>query len=338
MISDEPVSPLLETRGDEGDALRQRVFGSEEESPPVVQNGARSKRRHRLVKIAAGLVVTLLALAAIGAGAVVWLGTEGGHAWLARQLEENISSQIRGHLTVGHLDHADLHHVVARDVTFWDESGRPVIEADEVEMSYELDELVGGHFVSHASHAHGGRVILETNAEGELLINRAFRSSHPGPPGQPVGPDVVHLENLEVTDVTVTMALGDAPVATLRRLAATVLVRAPDRGAAIVEADHVHGGLHVAAPIPFDLRVIAGSLAVDGAAHRRIHIDLPARMGSERIGIEVTALARPDETLTVDARIRPHGLGAMLSASGMISQAMIAETQSPLLDVTVELQ
>jgi hypothetical protein len=132
--------------------------------------------------------------------------------------------------------------------------------------------------------------------------------------------------------------LGAAPHTTLAHVGAEVVVRAPENGAAIVDASHVHGALHVDAPIPFDLRVLAASLAIDGGAHRRIHIDLPSRMGSERIGVEVTALAQPDETLRVDARIRPHGLGAMASAAGMISQALLAETATPVLDVTVELQ
>jgi hypothetical protein len=54
-------------------------------------------------------------------------------------------------------------------------------------------------------------------------------------------------------------------------VAALVLVRAPDHGSAIVGARRVRGRLHVAAPIPFDLRVLAGSLAVDDAVTSSRH-------------------------------------------------------------------
>ena len=284
------------------------------------------------------LAVLLLVVVALGFGAFSWLGSEDGHQWIARQLEVNISSQIRGHLVIGHLDAIDLDHVVGTDVRFIDEGGRPVIVVDHVDMQYEASELLSGHFVSYSAQARGGQLLIETDRHGVLVVNRAFQSAHMGPPGQPIGPDVVHLENLDVSDVTVTTALGAAPVATLRGVSALVLVRAPDHGAAFVEAHHVSGALNVAAPIPFDLRVIAASLVVDGAAHRRAHIDLPSRMGSERIGIEITALTLPGNNLHVDARIRPHGLMAMLAATSMIAQCLLAETATDALDVTVELQ
>ncbi len=328
----------------QSEAFRAQVFGTEEAPPettteaPPVASPPPPKKSRRLWKILGGIVCLGVALVALGAGMIDWLTTEDGHQWIARQLEANISSQIRGHLTVEHLDDIDLHHVVAHGVVFWDESGRPVIEAHEVDMSYELGDLVHGHFVSHHARATGGRVLMETDASGELLINRAFRSAHPGTPGQPVGEDVVHLDHLETRDVALILHLGSAPLCTLSRVGAMVMVRAPDHGAAIVDADHVHGMLHVEAPIPFDLRAIAGSLAVDGAARRRIHIDLPSRMGDEHIGLEVTAMVQPDDSFHVDARIRPHGLSAMFAAAGMISQALIAETQTPALDVTVEMQ
>lgn len=266
-----------------------------------------------------------------------WAESEDGHRWIARRVEEIISGQIRGHLEIGQVDRADLHHIAARDVVFSDESGREVIRADKADLTYDFEQLLRGRFVSYGGRVHGGRVRLETLGH-ELLLDRAFRSSHPGPPGQPVGQDVVHLENLEVDDVSLSVHLGDAPVAVFRRLSAVVLVRAPDRGAAIVAADAVSGRLHVAAPIPFDLRVAGASFLVDGASPHRVQLDLPSHMGTERIGVEVSVRASPDQQLFVDARLRPHGLGAMLAASGMISQALIAETQSPQLDVTVEMQ
>jgi hypothetical protein len=279
-------------------------------------------------------IVPILIVSVIAS--LAWARSDAGHAWIARRLEETISSQIRGHLEIGTLDSADLHHVSAHDVRFFDESGRIVIAADEAELDYDLGALVHGRFVSPRGHAHGGHVFLQTAADGTLFLDRAFRSAHPGPPGAPIGDDVVHLENLMVDDVTLVAAVGSAPTATVREVGATVLVRAPENGAAAVGAQRLHGAVHVAAPIPFDLRIVSGTFDVDGAARRRAHVAMPSRMGSEHVDIEVTVTTTGHDVFHVDARIRPHGVSATLAAAGMISQALVAETQSDVLDVTVE--
>lgn len=339
--TDSTAAPTLdlEQKSHQGDELfadaRAREAEVRAETPAVEQALRPKPRKRRALAIVASLLIALLA---IGIGVYSWINTDEGHQWIARQLEEVISGQIRGHLVVGHLDEIDLHHVVGTDIRFEDESGRPVIVADHVDMAYELSELTGGHFVSHSSHVDGGRVIIETDHDGVLLVNRAFMSAHPGASGAPVGADVVHLDHLQANDVSVVTSLGAAPTATLSHLGAMVMVRAPENGAALVDADHVHGHLNVAAPIPFDLNIVASSLLVDGAAHRRVHLDMPARMGSERIDIEVTALTQPDDSLHVDAYIRPHGLSAMIAATGMIAQCLLAETATSALDVTVEMQ
>ncbi|MFO0683957.1 MAG: hypothetical protein U0234_18030 [Sandaracinus sp.] len=281
----------------------------------------------------------LLASVVASFGVRTWLATSRGRDFVARQVEAVISDQIRGHLVIEHLDEVDLSHVRGRGVRFEDESGRPVLEADEALLFYELSEVIHGRFVSRRGEIHGGHVWIETSTSGEPLLSRAFHSAHPGEPGAPIGADVVHLEGLHVTDVVVELDLGDAPTATLRHVASDVTLRAPENGAAIVGTRATSGYLHVAAPIPFDLRVAGATLDVDGSARRRIHLRMPSHMGHERIGIEVTANARPDEGLVVDARIRPEGLSAMLAAAGMIGQATIAEAASGgVLDVTVEMQ
>lgn len=285
------------------------------------------------------VLLASLALAALGLSLRTWLASSDGRDFVARRIEEVVSGQIRGRLTIAHLDALDLSSVHGRGIRFADESGRPVLEADEARLAYELSDLLAGRFVSHHGEVHGGHVWIEAGSTGEPLLSRAFRSAHPGAADAPVGADVVTLEGLHVTDVVVTLALGDAPSTTLRRVGADVTLHAPENGAAIVATRATSGLLHVAAPVPFDLRVAGAALDVDGAARRRIHLSLPSRMGHERVGIEVTARARPDESLVVDARIRPEGLSAALAASGMITQAMIAEAASGgVLDVTVEMR
>ncbi len=305
-------------------------------STKAPEGSARAARRR------AALRVVLVSMLVLGVGLFAlrtWLATASGRSFVARQVESAISGQIRGHLLIEHLDEVDLSHVAGRGIRFEDELGRPVLEADEAVLHYELADALEGHFVSRRGEVHGGHVWIESGSDGEPRLSRAFRSAHPGSPGAPIGADVVHLEGLHVTDVVVELDLGDAPTATLRRVTADVTLRAPENGAAIVQSRATSGALHVAAPMPIDLRVAGARLDVDGGARRRIQLRMPGHMGHERIGIEVTADARADQSLVVDARIRPHGLSAALAAAGMISQAMIAEAASGgILDVTVEMQ
>jgi hypothetical protein len=304
--------------------------------------GARGRRRRRAWRPRGRLSFADLGGVVILAAALytvvpAWARSEGGRDVLARRIEEALDDEIRGYATIGSLDRIDASGVAATDVAFFDESGRVVIEAEQVELEIDWDELFGGHVVSPRGHVHGGRVVMETLASGELLIDRAFESPHPGPPGEPIGPDVVRLERLAVDDVTVLIDIHDAREVRAARTSAIVLVRAPEHGSARMRADRIDAALHLDAPIPQDMAIEDGRFELDGAARRRSRIDFPSHLGGEPLHLTVTIRADAHENMHVAVTLTPQSFGAALTSAPLVAQAMVLETMSDAIDVTVEL-
>jgi hypothetical protein len=279
------------------------------------------------------VVVTAILYTAVPA----WASSARGRDVIARQIETLLDGEIRGHVTIGSLDRLDAEGVAATDVVFYDESGHVVIAVDQVELDVDWDELAHGHVVSTRGHAHGGRVVLETLASGELLIDRAFESAHPGPPGSPVGPDVVRLERLAVDGVEVVVAIDGSRPVRASHLSAILIVRAPENGSARIHADRIGAQLHIDSPIPQDLVIANGHFELDGASRRRSRIDFPTHVGGEPLHVEVAIRADASEDMHVAVTLTPESVGAVFTCGPLIAQAMILETMSDAIDVTVEL-
>ncbi len=285
----------------------------------------------------ADLVALSLIAATLCVAIPAWARSEEGRAAIAHEVEQLLDGQIRGYVTIGSLDRVGMDGVTASNVIFYDESGRVVIEADEVELEVDWDELSRGHFVSPRGRVHGGRLVLETLASGELLADRAFESAHPGPPGSPIGPDVVRLERLAIDHVTVLIAVHGAREVRATRLSAIVLVRAPENGSPHVRADRIDGHLLIDAPIAQNLEIERGHFVLDGAARRRSRMDFPTHVGGEPLRVEVTVRADAHENMHVGVTLTPQSVGAVFTSGALIAQALILEAMSPALDVTVEL-
>jgi hypothetical protein len=284
----------------------------------------------------AALVIVLVLITGVLA-ALVYLRTDDGHAWVARRLESSIGSGIRGSLSIGNLDHIGRRGVGATHVVFSDEHGRPVIEADDVELAVDWGALVSGRFVSPRGWVRGGTVYLETMPSGDLRIDRAFESPNPGPPGQPIGEDVVRLENLLAENVRVVMSVAGAPGTRATHLSTICLVRAPEHGSAILEARQIRGQLRIEAPSPIDLDVSHGRLALDGGSRHRAQLDLPSGSGSHRIGVAIAVLADAQERMHVDVSLSPSSGVAALASAPMIAQALAADVLSSSIDVSIQM-
>jgi hypothetical protein len=278
-------------------------------------------------------VALLLALA----GVWLWLSSESGRGSVARLIERVASAEIRGSVVAGTLDEMSLGGVVGHHIRFLDESGALVLEADEAELAVDWGQLILGHFVSPHGRVHGGRVILQTNASGTLLIDRAFESPDPGPSGQPIGADLVRLEALAVSDIDVRIAIHGAPEMRVQHAAAIVLLRAPDHAGARVRADRIDAGLHLDAPIGIDMTIEDGTLTFDGDARRRAVIRLPATMNGQAMAVDLIVRADAHDDLRVSAHLIPSGVGAAMSQAPLLVQALLAETLTDALDVTVDL-
>jgi hypothetical protein len=278
----------------------------------------------------------LLLLAILYVAVPVWARSESGRETLARGIESVIDDQIRGSVRIGAIDRIDEEGIAGRDIVFFDESGRRVLEADDVELAIDWDELTRGHVVSPRGTVRGGRVLLETIASGELLIDRAFESAHPGESGAPVGEDVVRLENLVASNIQVLIRIHGGGSITARRVSTEVLVRAPENGSALLQAERVRALLHIEAPIPIDLDVRRGQVDLDGSARRRSSIDFPSTIGGEGVRVTVVVRADQDENMHLDVRLHPESVGAMFTGAHLFTQAIVAETIADRVDVTVD--
>ena len=91
------------------------------------------------------------------------------------------------------------------------------------------------------------------------------------------------------------------------------------------------------APIPIDLTFDDGTLTLDGDARRRVVIELPAQVGGEAIEIDVLVRANAAQDLHVEVHLIPSGVGAAIAPAPLLMQALLAETRTGALDVTIDL-
>jgi hypothetical protein len=283
------------------------------------------------------LLGIVLVLGGVLFGVLGWLQSDDGREELARRIEDVISDGIRGSVTIGGIDAIGERDLHAHDVVFEDESGRTVIEARDVWLELDFAELAAGRFVSERGRVHGGLVVLETIPSGELLLDRAFESPRPGPPGAPIGPDVVRLENLVADGVEVRIEVDGVPDATISNVSTICLVRAPEHGSVRFRADRIDGDAHFATPIPVDFSIDDGSLTLIGDARRRATLTLPTVVGGEPVTIDTTVRMNAREEAHVDVHLIPSSFGAVFTSSALVTQALIAETLTSALDVTVDL-
>jgi hypothetical protein len=285
--------------------------------------------------------VDLVALIAVTFGALVlaisWVHTDEGRASIARQIEQHVGEGIRGNLTIGSLDHVGLDGLAGTDVVFRDESGRPVIEARNVALQVDWGELLSGHVVSPLGSVHGGRIWLETIPTGEVLIDRAFKSPNPGPPGQPIGPDVVRLERLAASDVELIVNVAGSPHMRASHLSTICEVRSPEHGAARLRADRVDAALRIAAPHPLAMTVVGGVVEIDGASRRRAHIDLPGESHGEPFDMVVAVRAGRGDQMHVHVDLSPGNAGSVLVNGPVIAEALLGGAVADALDVSVHM-
>ncbi len=307
-------------------------IATSDDHPP--ERKAKPRRHSRWPILALGLVLFVF----VGlVGGRLWLASESGRSTVARLIEHFASQGIRGSVVVGSLDEISFDGVVGHDIRFLDESGELVLEADEAELAVDWGELLTGHFVSPHGRVHGGRVILQTIASGRLLIDRAFESPDPGPAGQPVGDDIVRLEALAVSDIDVRIAIHGAPEMRVEHAAAIVLLRAPDHAGARLRVDRIDAGLHLDAPAGIEMASEDGTLTLDGDARRRAVIALPATLNGESMEVDIEVDADTQDDMHVDVHLIPSGVGSAIVQAPMLMQALLAESLSDELDVTVDL-
>ena len=281
-------------------------------------------------------VVALLALV-VPLGLRIWLSSESGRESLARGIEYGLSEAISGSVTIGRVEGLSSAGVIGHDIRFMDEDGHTVLEARDVELEIDWGELLQGHFVSHRGRARGGRILLQSMPSGQLRIDAAFKAPHPGPPGQPIGPDVVRLERLAASDLEIVIDVRGAPDIHITRASAICLVRAPDHGAARLRADRVDGEVRIEAPIPIEMSLSNGTLTLIGDARQRCDMRMPVTMGGQAIQMNIRVIAEASEQMHVNVHLRPADIGGFFTGAPLLMQGLLAGVVSDSVDVTLDM-
>lgn len=281
-------------------------------------------------------MVVLLGVLVVGAA--VGIQSAAGRRAVADLLEHYVSDGISGSMSVGSIESISPVGVVGHDVVFSDSAGRAVLRADVADLQVEwLTLLTSGRFVCTGGTVRGAQVVIETLPSGELTISEAFSSPEPSTGPAPVGDDVVRLERLEVSGVEVVVDAAGAPDIVARGLSAILLVHQPENGSLHLYAERIAGRAHIETPLPIDLDIERGTLALDGDDRRRAVIDLGTELDGESVAVNVVVRLDAHDEIRVDLRLTPSGLGPAIVAMPLLGQALAADAVSDSIGVTLAL-
>lgn len=250
-----------------------------------------------------GLRWWLLALAlvaiAIG-GAVHWAtGTPEGRVRVVTALLDELSTMIRGSMSVGSVTELELNgHVVAANFVVRDERGHEVISADRATIELDVLALLEGEVRISSARAEGGRVHVVERADGEIGLDVAFRdTATPPEPSADASEDtdgaegeggfVVILSDIEASGTVLFIRPHSGPRARIDGIGAHVSVRAAGGRPAVVRFWNASGQAHLVEPLALDAHLSNVEGRFDGAVDDRFVADVRGRLGGERLEAEV---------------------------------------------------
>lgn len=298
---------------------------------PMVMLRSVPKWARRTLWITAALVV---AIGSLIAGALFWADSSSGREYIARRLESLASEEIAGKMRIGRIDSISLGHVTAHEVRFLTPSDDLVILARRVELDVTMLDLLRGHVTIDGGSVRGGSLLLVTDHDGNLGLDRAFRSARRSTTS---GDGVtVDLDRLAVSDLSVRVRAAGVPDIHVRGLGAIAHIYTSEPGApAQVRASGVTGHVAVATPIPFDLVLARGTVRFDGSSVHRARVDVRGRMGGSRMRLETTVKMGRDHPRVV-AQLTVDGTMGWIRSIPLIFQATVADITSSRFDLHVQ--
>ncbi len=119
-------------------------------------------------------------------------------------LNEFVSSEIRGALSIGRIDTLSKERVVARHVALFDPWGTRIVVADEVVLAVDFDAIVEGRLRFSSAKLRRGTVRLVRMPSGLPSLIETFAPSKPSKPSRP-GSAPLHavVDGLRLNEVTV---------------------------------------------------------------------------------------------------------------------------------------
>jgi uncharacterized protein involved in outer membrane biogenesis len=288
----------------------------------------RSTWGRRLAKVAA---VTVLIFVVASVALVLFVRSTSGRDFIARKIETLLSDQIAGSMTIGHIDRISPDHVVARNIRFLSPEGQLVVHARWADIDFRMFDLLRGHVATSRARVRGGAVYLDTDAQGDLGLDMAFRGS-----GSGSGALTVDFDQLRVTGILLRARMSGAPNARITRVSGDVRVWTETAGAkAQLLVSRLTGRVGIDSPIPIRMIVERGGFRYDGARIGRTHLDVHGTMGGSPVRLDVTVETDEEEPLVV-AELTVDGVSGWIGSAPLITQATLAELFSPGFDLRVQ--
>ena len=287
----------------------------------------------RFVRGFGWLVAAVLAPGTVLAVVILLLvRTQPGHEYLLRVAVRQLSGEVNGQVEVGGVQAGSiLSGFRLHGLTIRDAGGRPVIEADSLDVRYSFPDLIRRNIVLVPARIWAPRLTIEWGEQGvPSNIETLFRARGPagGPPDESSGFSVV-LRDVEIHEGEVVVGLPvtqpagasravietlpgwDRPVRVVRlegiegRVSEALLVRTPGGGQRVSIEDLVLTA-HIL-DVPFDVTELRGTVTREGSE---------VTLVAERVGLGGSQLAGrvafrwggPDGETTVEAELESEEL------------------------------
>ncbi|HWE42978.1 MAG TPA: translocation/assembly module TamB domain-containing protein [Gemmatimonadaceae bacterium] len=158
----------------------------------------------RALRIIAGIVVAIIAVAGVG----VWVltGTGYGHERVRKIALDVLKSHVHGRLSIGRIDGNLLTGTTIHDISITDSSGAPFLVADAVKARYSIVALIGKKVALNDVTITRPVVVLDRPPGGKWNFDRIF----PRTPSNPA--DTTHGFGSWISFTNVTIVDGQMVV------------------------------------------------------------------------------------------------------------------------------
>ncbi|HZO14136.1 MAG TPA: translocation/assembly module TamB domain-containing protein [Polyangiaceae bacterium] len=305
---------------------------------------------HKWLKRIAGAVLGLVLLVfLLAAGALVYLQTPAGRAWVRARLNDALASSFRGRMVIEEIREVGLSGVVGARVTMKDPDGEQVLFADGVRIrlpvlktayralsdSKNIDISVDEVDIDYAD------VSLEQTATGELRLANAFEPPPRAGSEESGGEFRIAVNRVRLTHAWAHGRLNeqwiDADVdnaeANLSYVAETFALTVDRADLATRAAPR---GADVSARVRGTLRIAKGTLAADVdlvGSVRSIPVSAAARLEDEAVdGTLRIGPAQPDELRRLVPSLEPRGSVTVEARVQGSLESMAIELDGEVLD------
>lgn len=254
----------------------------------------------RARSLALKILFAFLAMFAVAAIAfAVFIRSGRGRAFAATRIEQLVSENIPGSMTIGSLEEFGPERVIARDVRFYHPNGSLVLHAKHAEVVPDLSMALHGQLGFERAAVDGGFILLAFDPDGRLGMEAAVNApSKPGEPSVPGGGFHYSLRSMHVQNFTTIFRPSQSQTFKLLDTTGFVGVRRIETEGVRLQFERIAG---VVDQEIAGVRVALNT--VDGWVHAKtehvMHLDTDIKVGSGKILADVDYFDRAKEPMQV---------------------------------------